>query len=73
MSGKPTDVRIVPHNGEWAVKLTGGLGNKPIKITPKLQIAKETAKWVAIKNEVPLVEFDDQGLLVRTTPWKELQ
>ena len=72
MSGKPVDVRIVPHHGEWAVKLTRGLGNKPIKVTSSLKVAKETARWVAIRYEVPLLEYDENGNFLQSTPWKKL-
>ena len=72
MSKKPVDVRIVPHHGEWAVKLTGGFGNKPIEVTQSRKIALETATWVAIRNEVPLLEYDENGSFMQCTPWKEL-
>ena len=72
MSGKEVDVRVVPHHGEWAVKLTGGIGIKPIRVTPRLEEARKIAASIAVKYQVPLIEFDSNGSLVGETPWIDL-
>ena len=69
MSGKEVDVRVVPHGKDWAVKLTGGYGNKPVKVTGSLPDALETARGVARKYQVPILIFDAEGSFVRKDSW----
>lgn len=66
------DVRIVRVHGYWAVKLTGGFGNKAVKVTDCLDEARSVAKSTAHKYRVPLIEFDENGRQVKMTPWKKL-
>lgn len=72
MSGREVDVRIVPHGGAWAVKLTGGLGNKPVKITSNLGEARVIAKNLAWGYQVPLIVFDSNGTRLGSCPWNDL-
>ncbi|MBV6457846.1 MAG: hypothetical protein HONBIEJF_00966 [Fimbriimonadaceae bacterium] len=69
MSGSYRDVRIVPHGKGGAVKLSGGRGNKPIKITDDLALAKAVAEQAATRFEVPILTFDAAGTLLSTKAW----
>jgi len=70
VSGDYEDVRIVPHGSGWAVKLTGGIGNKPVKVTDDLRLARAEAESVAARYQVPIVTFDAQGSFVSREAWK---
>jgi hypothetical protein len=72
MANQPSEVRIVSHPGGWAVKLVGGIGNKPIQVTERIEEARETGRSIAFKYKVTLFEFDADGNLEKKTPWKLL-
>jgi hypothetical protein len=73
VSGKEIDVRIVPHQGLWAVKLTGRVRKKkPVHLTPHLEEARAIAKSLAWKYQVPILEYDANGTFVSETDWTAL-
>jgi len=72
MSGRAIEVRIVPHKAGWAVKLVGGLGNKPVTITSQIEEARKTANGLAYAYEVPIKEYDCDGALTSETPWRQV-
>jgi len=72
VSGKMVDVRIVPHHGMWAVKITGGFGKKPVCITERLDEARTIAVSTAVKYQLPVLEYDANGTFVGETQWTDL-